>query len=94
MLVRWHPYMDECIEILEQSPDALPSDEVLVHWTRLAHLTEEISLQFASDDIASSASFADPKFQYTVKVFEKQLERWKRDIPPAHRSRKPMCPPI
>lgn len=86
--------MDECIDILERSPDALPSDAVLIHWVRLARLTEEISVQFASDDIASSASFADSKFQYTVKGFENQLERWKRDIPSEHRSRKPACPQV
>ncbi|PYH43614.1 putative C6 transcription factor (War1) [Aspergillus saccharolyticus JOP 1030-1] len=85
-LVRWLPYMDECIEILEKSPDALPSDRTMVRWAKLAQIIEEIYVQFSSDDIPSVVSFSDPKSIYTLKVFEKQLEQWKRETLPEHSS--------
>lgn len=87
-LVRWLPYMDECIEILEKSPDALPSDKTMVRWAKLAQIIEEIYVQFASDDIPSVVSFSDPKSLYTLKALEKQLEQWKRETLPEHSSRK------
>ncbi|PWY77063.1 hypothetical protein BO70DRAFT_430579 [Aspergillus heteromorphus CBS 117.55] len=81
-LVRWLPYMDECVDILEKSPDALPSDKALIQWAKLTQIIEETSVQFNSDEAPSISSFSDPKFLYTLKVLEKQLEQWKRETPP------------
>ncbi|RJE25366.1 Transcription factor, partial [Aspergillus sclerotialis] len=81
-LVRWHPYMDECIHILETSPDSLPSDKTLIHLVKLAHLTEDVGFQFSTDDTSSNISFSDTKVQYTLKAFEQQLAQWKKEIPP------------
>ncbi|PYH94149.1 hypothetical protein BO71DRAFT_419542 [Aspergillus ellipticus CBS 707.79] len=80
-LVRWLPYMDECVEILQKAPDALPSDKALIQWAKLTQIIEETSLQFNSDETPSIATFSDPKFLYTLKVLEKQLEQWKRETP-------------
>ncbi|KAL4801983.1 hypothetical protein BDV18DRAFT_147997 [Aspergillus unguis] len=77
--VRWLPYMDECIEILENSPDALPSDKDMVQWAKLGRIIEEISSRFFADDMGSP-SFSEPKLQFTLKAFEKQLEMWRKDL--------------
>ncbi|KAL4878311.1 hypothetical protein BJY04DRAFT_229860 [Aspergillus karnatakaensis] len=78
ILLRWLPYMDECIEILENSPAALPSDRVMIQWAKLVRIIEEISSRFFADDLGS-LSFSEAKFQFTLKAFEKQLEQWKRE---------------
>lgn len=83
-LVRWHAYMDECVEILETSPDALPSDKALIHWVKLGHIMEEICFHFVGDDPDLNATCAEPKPQYTLKVFEKQLEQWRKETPTEH----------
>ncbi|KAI9045953.1 putative C6 transcription factor (War1) [Aspergillus affinis] len=75
-------YMDECVEVLEKSPDALPTDKVMAHWAKLAHIIEEINMQFVGDETTANVAFVDPKFQYTLKVFEKQLEQWRREARP------------
>ncbi|KAL4991820.1 hypothetical protein BDW68DRAFT_198101 [Aspergillus falconensis] len=77
-IVRWLPYTDECVEILENSPDALPTDEKMVHWARLGRIIEEIGSRFFSDDLGS-LSFCDPKSLFTMKAFEKQLDQWGRE---------------
>ncbi|OJJ34447.1 hypothetical protein ASPWEDRAFT_582839 [Aspergillus wentii DTO 134E9] len=82
LLVRWQPYMDECLEILEKSPAALPSDKALIQWAKISHITEEVGFQFSPEELGSSASFSDPKTQYTLRVFEKQLDQWRRETPP------------
>ncbi|KAL5337440.1 hypothetical protein BJX70DRAFT_369399 [Aspergillus crustosus] len=78
ILLRWLPYMDECVEILENSPNALPSDKTMIQWAKLVRITEEISSRFFADDMASQ-SFSETKFQFTLKAFEKQLEQWRRE---------------
>lgn len=85
-LLRWHSYMDECIEILEKSTDSLPSDKALIRWVKLAQITEEVGFQFSNDEPDSNATFSDPKIQYTVRAFEKQLEQWRRETPAEHYS--------
>jgi hypothetical protein len=88
LLLRWHPYMDECIDILQNSPDALPSDQVLVYWAKLSHIAEEAGFQFSMDDPASSLSLHDPKVQYALKGFEKQLDQWREEVAPQYYTRK------
>ncbi|KAL2841696.1 hypothetical protein BJY01DRAFT_217227 [Aspergillus pseudoustus] len=78
ILVRWLPYMDECVEILENSPDALPSDKLVIHWAKLARIIEDISSRFFLDDLGVQ-SFYEPHSQFTLKAFERQLEQWKME---------------
>ncbi|KAL4943467.1 hypothetical protein BDV06DRAFT_189857 [Aspergillus oleicola] len=77
ILVRWLPYMDECVEILENSPDALPTDKRMVHWAKLGRIIEDISARFFADDLGG-LTFNETKAQFTLKAFEKQLEQWRQ----------------
>lgn len=88
LLIRWHPYMDECIDILQNSPDAVPSDRLLIYWAKLSHLAEEIGFQFSMDDPASNLSLQDAKVQYALKGFEKQLDQWREEVDPECYTRK------
>ncbi|KIX08061.1 uncharacterized protein Z518_02716 [Rhinocladiella mackenziei CBS 650.93] len=76
LLVRWSPYAEECIDILNSSPDALPSDKWLCHLVRGQHIAEDVGLEFSMDDPASLLTLADPKTQYHLKAFERQLKEW------------------
>ena len=80
--------MDDCMEILENSPDALPSDKLLVQCIKLCHLMEDVGAEFLADYPCSVASLSDPKVQYTLKFFEKRLEQWKEEVPQNLYSRK------
>ena len=77
--LRWSPYTDECIHILENSPDALPSDKWLCHLVRVQRIAEDVGVQFSMDDLMSGVSLMDPKTQYQLKAFERRLEDWHRD---------------
>ncbi|KAI9717933.1 MAG: hypothetical protein M1812_004460 [Candelaria pacifica] len=81
-LIRWSPYMNECISTLETSPEAYASDRVLCQWVRAQHIAEEIGLQFSMDDSFASCSISDLKVQYALKGFERQMEDWKLQVPP------------
>ncbi len=78
LLVRWSAYMDESLEVLAKAPDALPSDKWLAHVVRAQHIAEEVGYQFSMDDPPSDVSITEPKVQYQLKMFEKQLDEWRR----------------
>ena len=80
-MVRWQPYMDECLQILEIHPDALPSDRKVVWWAKLALIMEQASVQLTNDDAQTVVTFADSKVQYTIKAFANQLLQYRREIP-------------
>jgi len=80
-LLRWNSYTQECIEVLETSPDAYASDNVLCQWARIQHITEEISIQFSMDDPVAQSGGLDTKLQYALKGFERQLDDWSRQVP-------------
>lgn len=78
LLVRWSPYMEESLEILAKAPDAFPSDKWLVHIVQSQHIAEDVGNQFSMDDPPSDVSITQPKIQYQLKTFEKQLEDWRK----------------
>ena len=78
LLLRWSAYNDECLELLETAPDALPSDKWLCHLVRIQHIAEDVGFQFSMDDPASVISLTDTKTQYHLKAFERQLEEWRQ----------------
>jgi hypothetical protein len=80
-LIRWQPYMDECVEILETHPDALPSDKDLLSWAKLGHIMEEASLSVPSEESISIMSFSESKLRYTMKGLANNLNQWKRETP-------------
>ncbi|CZR50961.1 related to cercosporin resistance protein [Phialocephala subalpina] len=81
-LIRWAPFMEECVEVLENSPDAAPTDKTLCQWVRSQHIAEEVGTRFSMDDPAANVSIADQSVQYALKGFENDLEKWSKNIPP------------
>lgn len=80
-LITWQPYMDECLEILETHPDALPSDRKLKWWVKLGLIMEDAGHHFSEEDPLSITTFADSKVWYNIKVFEDRLAQWRKDVP-------------
>ena len=80
--------MADCVEVLENSPEAAPSDKVLCQWVRSQHIAEEVGTQFSMDDPVANISIADSKVQYALKGFERDLEKWSNGIPVDVQSRK------
>ncbi|KGO69816.1 hypothetical protein PITC_042790 [Penicillium italicum] len=80
-LVTWQPYMDECLEILETHPDALPSDRKLKWWAKLGPIMEKAGHRFGGEDPGSITTFADSKAWYNIKLLEDQLAQWREEVP-------------
>lgn len=42
--------MSESIDVLYNSPNAMPSDKLLCEWVKSQHIAEHIGVQFSMDD--------------------------------------------
>ncbi|KAJ8124290.1 hypothetical protein O1611_g9351 [Lasiodiplodia mahajangana] len=80
-LIRWQSFMTECMDILESSPEAAPSDRYLCHLVWTHRLAEEVGIQFSMDDPSIFVNITETKVQYALRGFERDLEKYSRSIP-------------
>ncbi|KAF3762611.1 hypothetical protein M406DRAFT_226469, partial [Cryphonectria parasitica EP155] len=79
-LLRWTSFMAECLDVLESSPDAAPTDKYLCHLVRTHQLAEEIGFQFCMDDSAVAVNLSDYMTQHKVRGFERELEKHRQEV--------------
>jgi hypothetical protein len=87
-LIRWTPFVAECMDVLESSPDAAPTDRYLCHLVWTHKLAEEVGIQFSMDDPGSTPNLAEPRTQHALKGFERELERYLYAVPKELHKRK------
>lgn len=74
--------MKECIEVLETSPEAHPSDKLLCQHIKIQHICEDVGLQFLMDDSTAQININDPKVTYALVTLENKLKDWRDKVPP------------
>jgi Fungal specific transcription factor domain len=87
-LIQWSPFMDDCVQVLETSPDAAPSDRALCAWVRIQHIAEEVGKAFSMDDPNANVSMNDLNTSPQLKGFENRLADWSKQVLPAVESRR------
>jgi hypothetical protein len=75
-MLRVNSYIRDCLEHMERTPDAAPSDRTLVAWVKLVIISEEICNSFSYDDPGGIASITELRTQLMLKDFEKRLSGW------------------
>lgn len=80
-LIRWTPFMSESQELLQTSPNAAPSDKYFCHLVWTHHLGEEAGVQFSMDDPSVQVSITDSRTQYSLRVLERDLDRYIASVP-------------
>jgi hypothetical protein len=80
-LIRWTPFVAECMDVLESSPEAAPTDKYLCHLVWTHKLAEEVGIQFSMDDPSSTPNLSEPRTQHALKGFERELDRYLAAIP-------------
>jgi len=87
--------MDECIEMLETSSDALHSDKLLCAHVKLQHINEDIGMSFSMDDPSATVTISDQKVQYSLRGFERNLGDWNKGVPKdVYNSEYSVCPDL
>lgn len=74
------PWVEDCLQTLESSPDAHLNDLRLVQWVKLQRIAEE-SLSAASLDREWPADFSDARTRFIFKACLERLEVWRRLAP-------------
>jgi hypothetical protein len=80
-MLRVSSYIRECLEHLEQAPDALRSDRTVVAWVKVTMIAEEISTSFSFDDPGGVASISELRTQLMLKDFSARLTAWYTNTP-------------
>jgi len=80
-LIRWTTFMAECVDVLEGSPEAAPSDKYFCHLIWTHKVAEEVGVLLSMDDPTSTPSISDSRTQYALRGFERELERYSNAIP-------------
>jgi hypothetical protein len=86
-LIRWNSFMTECVDILESSPDAAPTDKYFCHLVWTHKLAEDVGIQFSMDDPGASINISDARTQYALRGFERDLEKYRSSVPEELRQR-------
>ncbi|EXJ78087.1 hypothetical protein A1O3_09248 [Capronia epimyces CBS 606.96] len=78
--IKFNSRVEECLDILANSPYALPSDKWLCDLVRLFHIAEEVSVVFNMDDPGAELNFTEPRIQHQLKYFQHQLRLWENSV--------------
>ncbi|EHY59603.1 hypothetical protein HRR83_001125 [Exophiala dermatitidis] len=78
--IKFNSRIEECLEILANSPYSLPSDKWLCSLVRLLHLAEEVSVVFNMDDPGAELNFTEARTQHQLKYFQRQLKLWEKSV--------------
>jgi hypothetical protein len=71
--MRWSPYLDDCLQVLESATGSADSDEIICRWVRLQHLADDVGVQFSLEDPASCPGLDNPSVRFVLKCFESKL---------------------
>ncbi|KAK3383293.1 hypothetical protein B0T24DRAFT_43711 [Lasiosphaeria ovina] len=80
-LIRWSPFMTECVDVLESSPLAAPTDKYLCQLVWTHRLAEEVGIHFSMDDPMTTPNIADSRTQYALRGFERELDKFRTSTP-------------
>nr|POE49149.1 transcriptional regulator war1 [Quercus suber] len=82
-ILRTTTYLNECIEVVEQSSQAVETDRLVVAWAKLLIIGEEICTSFSYNDLGNVASLAELKTQMMLREFQRRLDTWWANHPVA-----------
>ncbi|KAL8673192.1 MAG: hypothetical protein Q9168_002384 [Polycauliona sp. 1 TL-2023] len=81
-MARFSTLMAESIELIETSSSSNLLDRRLCAWVRLQRIMEQYSTAVAGDDPADMGSLTEPRVQYAINGFHKQLKDWNESLAP------------
>ncbi|KAI0199120.1 hypothetical protein F4808DRAFT_221133 [Astrocystis sublimbata] len=78
--LQWQAFMDECIDILGNSPEAAPSDRYLCQLVCIHRIAEDVGIQFSMDDPSHFTDVNDSKIGYALRAFDRDLSNYVDDL--------------
>lgn len=79
-MLRFTNWMADCVDFLETSPEAAPTDKRFIAWVKLQHIVEDCATALGLDNSDETLSLDDERAQLMLKGAEKQLAAWKTQV--------------
>lgn len=90
-LVRWDSFLEECVKVLESSPEAAPTDRYLCRLVWTHRMAEDIGTRFAMHDEDAVFDITDLATQVALRDFKLRLDNFTTSLPEDMNKRK-LCP--
>lgn len=74
-------YVEQCLEALEASPRAIPTDALLTAWGRLQRIIDISAAALGLRSHDNAVNVSDAGTQLTLQNCTKQLQDWKKNVP-------------
>lgn len=81
MLLRWTRFTAECVDLLETSPDAAPTDRYFCALVRTHRLAEDIALQLNLEDSDHTINLNEPTILFSLRKLGNDLESYFQSVP-------------
>ncbi|KAL2757385.1 hypothetical protein ACRALDRAFT_2088851, partial [Sodiomyces alcalophilus JCM 7366] len=81
LLLRWTRFAAECVDMLETSPEAAPTDRFFCALVRTHRLAEDIALQLNLDDPEQTINISDPRILFSLRKLGNDLESYFQSVP-------------
>jgi hypothetical protein len=81
-MLRFNNWMSDCVEVLENNPNASSFDKNLIAWVKILKITEDLVTSLSLDDPSNMADLSESRVQIMTTSFEKELETWKATFQP------------
>ncbi|KAK5273872.1 hypothetical protein LTR96_000472 [Exophiala xenobiotica] len=77
---RYDAHLEECLQLLENSPSALPGDKWMCAQAKLSRIAQEVSEAFNMCDPGADLNFTDMRTQHQLKYFRRRLDEWEKFV--------------
>ena len=80
--LRFTSHMAECLDVLETSAEAAPTDRRFAAWIRFQRIVEDCVNSFSLDDPETTVSLDEIRIQGQLKGYESQMKEWRKNLKP------------
>ncbi|RPB03061.1 hypothetical protein L873DRAFT_1826418 [Choiromyces venosus 120613-1] len=80
-MLRFTPFMEECVRELESNPLAEKTDISLANWVKMQKIAEDVGNEFAFDQVDAVVSLQEERVQLKLQEFNARLKAWKEELP-------------
>jgi len=80
-VLRFTPFMAECVQELETNPKAAKTDIILANLVKVQRIAEDVGNEFAFDRVDAVVDLQEERVQLKLQEFSRRLKTWKDELP-------------
>ncbi|PUU74790.1 hypothetical protein B9Z19DRAFT_936824, partial [Tuber borchii] len=80
-MLRFTPFMAECVQELETNPKAAKTDISLAKLVKMQKIAEDVGNEFAFDQVDAVVDLQEERVRLKLEEFNRRLKTWKDELP-------------